>query len=49
MGAFLIYAVNMIGVNLGIIIPMNYCTIGFTSIFDISGVIVLIILKAMGV
>jgi hypothetical protein len=49
MGSFLIYAVNIIGVNLGIIIPINIFTIGFTAIFDISGVLVLIVLKTMGV
>ena len=49
MSAFLIYAFNIIGVNFNIIIPINIWTIGFTSIFDISGIIVLLVLKTIGV
>ena len=49
MSAFLIYAFNMVAVNFNIVIPINLWTIGFTSFFDISGIIVLFVLKVIGV
>ncbi len=49
MAAFLIYAFNMVAVNFNIILPINLWTIGFTSIFDISGLVILLILKTIGV
>ena len=49
MSAFLIYAFNMVAVNFNIVIPINLWTIGFTSFFDISGIVVLLILKVIGV
>ena len=49
MGAFLIYAFNVIAVNFNIIIPINIWTICFTSIFDFVGLIVLILIKTIGV
>ena len=49
MGSFLIYAFNMIAVNFNIILPINLWTIGFTSLFDISGLIILLIIKTIGV
>ena len=49
MAAFLIYAFNVVAVNFGIILPINYWTIGFTTLFDISGLIILLIIKTIGV
>lgn len=45
MGAFLIYTFNVIAVNFNIVIPINIWTISFASIFDLPGVIVILILK----
>ena len=47
--AFLIYAFNMIAVNFNIVLPINLWTIGFTSLFDISGLIIILIIKTIGV
>ena len=49
MASFLVYAFNMVAVNFNIIIPINIWTIGFTTIFDISGLIILLIIKTIGV
>lgn len=49
MAAFLIYAFNMVAVNFNIVLPINVWTICFTSIFDVSGLIILLILKTIGV
>ena len=49
MAAFLIYAFNMVAVNFNIILPINLWTIGFASIFDVSGLIILLIIKTIGV
>ena len=49
MAAFLIYAFNMVAVNFNIVLPLNVWTIGFTSIFNISGLIILLFIKTMGV
>ena len=49
MASFLIYAFNMIAVNFNIVLPINIWTITFTSIFDISGLIILLIIKTIGV
>ena len=49
MAAFLIYAFNMVAINFNINLPINLWTIAFTSIFDISGLIILLIIKTIGV
>ncbi len=49
MASFLIYSFNMIAVNFNIILPINIWTISFTSIFDVSGLIILFIIKTVGV
>ena len=49
MSAFLIYAFNMIAVNFNIVLPINAWTIGFTTFFDISGLIILLVIKTIGV
>ena len=49
MGAFLIYAFNVIAINFNFILPINIWTICFTSIFDFVGLIVLVIIKTIGV
>ncbi len=48
MAAFLIYAFNMVAVNFNIVLPINLWTIGFTSLFDISGLIILLVVKIIG-
>ena len=49
MASFLIYAFNMIAVNFNIVLPINIWTIIFTSFFDVTGLIVLLIIKTIGV
>ena len=49
MAAFLIYAFNMVAVNFNVVLPINLWTIGFTTLFDISGLIILLIIKTIGV
>ena len=49
MSAFLLYAFNMILVHFSIVIPINIWTILFVSFFDVSGVLILLILKTIGV
>ena len=49
MAAFLIYAFNMVAINFNTIIPINGWTIVFTSIFDVSGIIILLLIKTIGV
>ena len=49
MSAFLIYAFNMISVNFNIVLPINLWTIGFTSFFDVCGLIIILIIKTIGV
>lgn len=49
MAAFLIYTFNMIAVNFNIVLPLNVWTIGFTSIFDVSGLIIILLIKTIGV
>ncbi len=49
LSAFIIYAFNMIAVNFNIVLPINLWTIAFTSIFDVSGLIILLIIKTIGV
>ena len=49
MAAFLIYAFNMVAVNFSVVLPINLWTIGFTTIFDVSGLIILLIIKTIGV
>ena len=49
MASFLIYAFNMVAVNFNIVVPINAWTIGFTSIFNVSGLIILLFIKIIGV
>ncbi len=49
MTSFLIYAFNMVAVNFNIVLPINAWTIGFTSIFNIGGLIILLFIKTIGV
>ncbi len=49
MGAFIIYAFNIIAVNFNIVLPINIWTISFTSIFDFLGIAILLIIKVIGV
>ena len=49
MAAFLLYTFNMIAVNFNIVLPINIWTIGFTSIFDIFGLAILLLIKTLGV
>ena len=49
MAAFLIYAFNMVAVNFNIVLPINVWTIGFTTIFDVSGLVILLLIKTIGV
>ena len=49
MAAFMLYAFNMIAVNFNIVIPINIWTLVFTSIFDMSGLGVLLFIKTIGV
>ena len=49
MAAFMLYAFNMIAVNFNIVIPINIWTLFFTSIFDMSGLGVLLFIKTIGV
>ena len=49
MASFLIYAFNMVAVNFNVIVPINAWTIGFTSIFDVSGLVILLFIKTIGV
>ena len=49
MAAFLIYTFNMVAVNFNVVLPINIWTIGFTTLFDISGLIILLIIKTIGV
>ena len=49
MAAFLIYAFNVVAVNFNIVLPINVWTIGFTSIFDVSGLVILLFIKTIGV
>ena len=49
MASFLIYAFNMVAIKFNVVIPINLWTIGFTTFFDISGLIILLIIKTIGV
>ena len=49
MSAFLIYAFNMVAVNFNFVIPINIWTLAFTSVFDVSGLTILMIIKTIGV
>lgn len=49
MAAFLIYAFNMVAVHFNIVLPINLWTIIFTAVFDVSGLIILLIMKTIGV
>lgn len=49
MGTFLIYAFNVIAVNLNIVIPINIWTMCFTMLFDFVGIIVIVLIMTVGV
>ena len=49
MGAFLIYAFNVIAVNFNIVVPINIWTMIFLSIFDFVGLIVIVLIRTIGV
>ena len=49
MASFLIYAFNIIAVNFNIVVPINIWTISYISIFDIPGLVMLVIIKTIGV
>ncbi len=49
MSAFLLYAFNMVAINFNIILPINIWTIMFTSLFDVSGLTILLLIKTIGV
>lgn len=49
MSSFLIYAFNMVAVNFNIVLPINLWTIGFTTIFDVPALAILLIIKTIGV
>ncbi len=44
-GAFLLYAFNLIGASLGIVVPINTLTIIATTVLGFPGVIGLILLN----
>ena len=46
-GSFLLYTFNIIAVNFNIVIPINLWTIAYTSIFDFTGLAVILIIKLM--
>ena len=48
MAAFLLYAFNMVAINFNIVLPINIWTIAFTSLFDMSGLGVLLLIKTIG-
>ena len=45
--SFLIYAFNIIAVNFNIVVPINVWTISYISMFDIPGLVVLVIIKTI--
>lgn len=47
LNSFLIYTFNIIAVNFNFNIPINIWTIIFVGIFDVSGIVILTILKSM--
>ena len=49
LASFMIYAFNMVAINFNIILPINLWTILFTTCFDVSGLVILLIIKAIGV
>ena len=49
MGAFIIYAFNIMAVNFNIVLPINVWTIVFTSVYDFLGIIILLFIKFIGV
>ena len=48
LGGFLLYAYNLIAITFGITIPINLYTIFTVGIFDIPGLIALVVLKLIG-
>ena len=49
MGAFMLYTFNMVSVNFNIVLPINIWTVLFTSLFDMTGLVVLFLIKILGV
>ena len=49
MASFLIYAFNMVAIKFNLVLPINVWTIGFTSFFDVSGLVILLFIKIIGV
>ena len=49
MGSFLIYTFNIIAIKFNIVLPINLWTVSFTSIFDVVGLVILILIKTIGV
>ena len=45
----MLYTFNVIAVNFNIVLPINVWTMIFTGIFDVSGLIILLIIKTIGV
>ena len=48
MGSFLVYAFNSIAINFNFVLPINIWTIGFVSIYDFLGIIILLFIKISG-
>ena len=49
MSSFLIYAFNMVLLNFNVVIPINIYTIIYTSFFDVTSLVILLIFKIIGV
>ena len=47
-GAFILYTFNVIAVNFNIVIPINIWTLFFTSFFDITAIVVMLLIKIIG-
>lgn len=45
--AFLIYSYNLIAINLNIIIPINFWSLGLVSIFGTSALVALILFRIL--
>ena len=49
MSTFLLYAFNIVAINFNIVLPINIWTISFVSMFNVSGLTILLLIKTMGV
>ncbi len=47
--SYLLYVFNIVAINFNIVLPINIWTIGFTSIFNVGGLIILLVIKTIGV